>query len=92
MKMKILVSMLLVCLVVPAMTITANENPYFVTVVFKHQDIVERGTGKVLTRGRTETYQVQVTASSVSEAESKGRSLVSAQHRGTVVSVNAVRL
>jgi hypothetical protein len=92
MKMKTLAFVLMVCLIVPAMAVTANEVNYQVTVVFQHNNVVERGTGRVISRGARETYVVVVTAASVQEAETKGADLVRAQHRGTVISANAVRM
>jgi hypothetical protein len=73
-------------------SVFAADN-YQVVVVYETRGVRDRKTNKYISNPRREEVSVTVTASSVSEAESKAKDLVQAQKNpGRIISANAVKL
>jgi hypothetical protein len=91
-KRIVAISILMLMMCAMAVYVFAETN-YQVVVVYETRGVRDRKTGAYITHPKKEEVTVTVTASSVSEAETKGRDLVRAQKDpGRIISANAVRL
>ncbi|MDR2966302.1 MAG: hypothetical protein LBU88_11085 [Treponema sp.] len=92
-KRIIAISVLLLMMCAMAVSVFAEAN-YQVCVVYETRGVKNRD-GSWVSRPRREEVYVTVTASSVSDAESKAKDLVQAQYNtsiGRILSANAVRM